>query len=80
MTRLSALLALAVVLALCLAPTVATARSDKDCADFPSQKAAQIFFIKHGGPRYDPDRLDGDHDGKACEDNPAPYYYGTHLP
>jgi competence protein ComEC len=80
MLRIQAALALAIVLALCLAPTVASARGDKDCADFPSQKAAQIFFIKHGGPRYDPDRLDGDDDGKACEDNPAPYYFGTRLP
>jgi hypothetical protein len=80
MLRIQAVLALAIVLALCLAPTVASARGDKDCADFPSQKAAQIFFIKHGGPRYDPDRLDGDDDGKACEDNPAPYYFGTRLP
>jgi len=78
--RLQAALVLAVAGLLGLSPTVASARGDKDCADFQSQKAAQIFFIKHGGPRYDPDRLDGDHDGKACEDNPAPYYYGTHLP
>jgi hypothetical protein len=78
--RLQAALVLAVAGLLGLSPTVASARRDKDCADFPSQKAAQIFFIKHGGPRYDPDRLDGDDDGKACEDNPAPYYYGTHLP
>jgi hypothetical protein len=73
-------LALVVAGALSLTPTMASARSDKDCADFPSQKAAQIFFLKHGGPRYDPDRLDADHDGIACEDNPAPYYYGRHLP
>jgi Excalibur calcium-binding domain len=69
------------VLAVALMPAAASAhRSDKDCADFASQKAAQIFFIKHGGPRYDPDRLDADHDGVACEDNPAPYYDGTRLP
>lgn len=54
--------------------------SDKDCADFPTQRAAQIFFIKHGGPRRDPDRLDGDNDGVACEDNPCPCYYGKRLP
>jgi hypothetical protein len=71
---------LVLTLAICLVPAVASARSDKDCADFPSQKAAQVFFIKHGGPRSDPDRLDADHDGKACEDNPAPYYFGTRLP
>ena len=73
-------LALMVAIALALSPTTAGARGDMDCANFPSQKAAQIFFIKHGGPRYDPDRLDADHDGRACEDNPAPYYFGTHLP
>jgi hypothetical protein len=78
--RLQAALVLAVSVALALSPTVASAKRDKDCADFPSQKAAQIFFLKHGGPRYDPDRLDADHDGIACEDNPAPYYFGKHLP
>ena len=60
-------------------PSSASA-SDKDCADFATQRAAQIFFIKHGGPRYDPDRLDGDDDGIACEDNRCPCYYGKHLP
>lgn len=78
--RLQVALVLAVSFALGLSPTVASAKRDKDCADFPSQKAAQIFFLKHGGPRYDPDRLDADHDGIACEDNPAPYYFGKHLP
>ena len=72
----AALIALAVLL-----PIAASAqRRDMDCANFSSQKSAQIFFLKHGGPRYDPDRLDGDHDGIACEDNPAPYYYGKRLP
>lgn len=54
--------------------------SDKDCADFPTQRAAQFFFLKHGGPRRDPDRLDGDDDGVACEDNPCPCYRGRQLP
>lgn len=54
--------------------------SDKDCADFPTQRAAQVFFLKHGGPRRDPDRLDADNDGVACEDNPCPCYRGTRLP
>lgn len=53
---------------------------DKDCSDFSTQRAAQIFFLKHGGPRHDPDRLDGDNDGVACEDNPCPCYRGRHLP
>jgi len=60
-------------------PSPASA-SDKDCADFATQRAAQVFFIKHGGPRYDPDRLDGDNDGVACEDNRCPCYYKEHLP
>jgi hypothetical protein len=54
--------------------------ADKDCADFASQRAAQIFFLKHGGPRNDPDRLDADDDGVACEDNPCPCYRKKHLP
>lgn len=53
---------------------------DKDCADFASQRAAQIFFLKHGGPSRDPHRLDGDDDGVACEDNPCPCYRKKHLP
>jgi hypothetical protein len=60
-------------------PSVASA-SDKDCPDFASQRAAQIFFLKHGGPRHDPDRLDADHDGVACEDNPCPCYRKKRLP
>lgn len=70
-----ALIALVAVL-----PTAASAqRRDMDCKDFRSQKAAQVFYLKHGGPRYDPDRLDADRDGVACEDNPAPYYFGKRL-
>lgn len=61
--------ALAAVVALAVAATPVSA-ADKDCADFPTQKAAQKFFKKHGGPRFDPHRLDADHDGIACEDNP----------
>lgn len=69
-----------IVLVVVLLPAAASAQHrDLDCADFHSQKAAQIFYLKHGGPRYDPDRLDADHDGIACEDNPAPYYFKTHL-
>jgi hypothetical protein len=62
-----------------LLPASASA-ADKDCADFKSQRAAQFFFLKHGGPQEDPDRLDGDNDGVACEDNPCPCYRRKHLP
>lgn len=40
---------------------------DRDCADFPTQAAAQTFFTTHGGPATDPHRLDADDDGIACE-------------
>jgi hypothetical protein len=73
--------AVATLLALLFAAMPASASaSDKDCKDFRSQRAAQIFFLKHGGPRRDPDRLDADHDGVACEDNPCPCYRKKHLP
>lgn len=83
--KISAKVALATVVAalvtflLAVMPAAASA-SDKDCKDFASQRAAQIFFLKHGGPRRDPDRLDGDNDGVACEDNPCPCYRKKHLP
>jgi len=41
--------------------------ADKDCSDFPTWRAAQKFYKRHGGPRRDPHRLDGDDDGIACE-------------
>jgi excalibur calcium-binding domain-containing protein len=69
------------IAALLLAALPAPASAaDKDCKDFATQRAAQIFFLKHGGPRRDPDRLDADHDGVACEDNPCPCYRKKHLP
>jgi hypothetical protein len=40
---------------------------DYDCADFPTQEAAQSYFNRYPG---DPSGLDGDNDGLACEDNP----------
>jgi hypothetical protein len=40
---------------------------DYDCADFPTQRAAQSYFNRYSG---DPSGLDGDNDGIACEDNP----------
>lgn len=48
----------------------AAAFVDRDCADFATHRQAQRYFKKHGGPRHDPSRLDGDHDGRACEDLP----------
>lgn len=68
-----------VVASVLLMPAAASA-ADKDCANFRSQRAAQFFFLRHGGPQEDPDRLDGDNDGVACEDNPCPCYRRKHLP
>ena len=48
----------------------ATAFVDKDCSDFPTQRKAQKFFKKHGGPKRDRHGLDADHDGIACESLP----------
>ena len=48
--------------------------TDRDCRDFASQAAAQSALRSHSG---DPQRLDSDHNGIACEDyfkaaRPAP--------
>ncbi|MEO8391433.1 MAG: excalibur calcium-binding domain-containing protein [Chloroflexota bacterium] len=40
---------------------------DRDCGDFQTHAEAQAFFLAAGGPGRDPHRLDGDHDGSACE-------------
>jgi len=64
---------LAASLAVALGAVTPTARgADRDCSDFSSQRAAQDYFISKGGPSSDPDRLDADHDGVACEENPCP--------
>ena len=48
----------------------ASLSGDRDCADFSSQREAQRYFEAKGGPADDPDYLDGDGDGTACEDLP----------
>lgn len=81
--RLSAtvtLITLMVGLMIALVPTSPASAADKDCGDFKTQKAAQIFFLNHGGPKRDPHRLDYDGDGVACESNPCPCYYGAKPP
>jgi Excalibur calcium-binding domain len=62
MRRTIVLLAAAVVLALWATP--AFAQDDQNCADFPSQAAAQAHLQQDPS---DPDRLDADNDGVACE-------------
>jgi endonuclease YncB( thermonuclease family) len=50
----------------------ASAHVDKDCADFSTQADAQAYFLSLGGPSSDPDRLDADGDGIACDSLPCP--------
>lgn len=40
---------------------------DYDCGDFASSGEAQRFFLAEGGPGSDPNDLDRDGDGLACE-------------
>ncbi len=47
----------------------AAAFRDRDCADFRTHAQAQRFFERHN-PGRDPYNLDGDNDGRACEDLP----------
>jgi hypothetical protein len=44
----------------------APAAADVDCSDLKTRNAAQTYFDGRAG---DPDRLDADADGKACEGN-----------
>jgi hypothetical protein len=37
-----------------------------NCSDFPTQEDAQVYLLTHPG---DPEGLDADHDGIACEAN-----------
>ena len=48
-------------------PSPSDPAGDKDCANFASQAEAQAYFGLTGGPVSDPDRLDADNDGIACE-------------
>jgi Excalibur calcium-binding domain len=66
MKSLRPLAVLVAAVALAFAATPVSA-ADKDCSDFSTWRQAQNFYKKHGGPKYDPHRLDGDDDGIACE-------------
>lgn len=66
---------LAIVTSLLVTQPPASA-ADMDCADFSSQRAAQIFFLNHN-PAADPHGLDADGDWVVCESLSGPYYYGT---
>jgi hypothetical protein len=48
-------------------PACARGGGDCDCRHFASQREAQAFFRRMGGPERDPHSLDADGDGIACE-------------
>ena len=83
MTRSRALFAmpvLALVAGILSVLTMAPAQAyDRDCGDFPSQAAAQRFFLANGGPYSDPHGLDAEGDGIACESNSCPCLYKKSL-
>ena len=62
-------LAIVLLLVACGVGVGATARAqvDRDCSDFTFQEDAQAFFVAQGGPAEDPNNLDADNDGIACE-------------
>jgi len=68
--------ALVLLVAVLLVPSLAISQAgtseDRDCADFPDQASAQRYYESRGGPQADPDRLDGDNDGTACDTLPCP--------
>ncbi|WP_219417119.1 excalibur calcium-binding domain-containing protein [Pseudonocardia nigra] len=57
---------LAAATAVLLAGPAHAQEADRDCPDFASQEAAQAAFNSQVG---DPERLDRDDDGEACEEH-----------
>lgn len=51
----------------------ATARSERNCANYPTPDQAQIDFLTRGGPVKDRLGLDPDGDGYACAWDPTPF-------
>ncbi|MDZ4118745.1 excalibur calcium-binding domain-containing protein [Phaeovulum sp.] len=51
---------------------MANAAGDRNCGDFETSAEAQHYFLSNGGPASDPNGLDRDGDGLACE-------WGTQL-
>jgi hypothetical protein len=64
MRRTMLLLAAAIVLVLAAAPAAFAQANDQDCEDFSSRAEAQAHL--EADPS-DPDNLDADDDGEACE-------------
>jgi endonuclease YncB( thermonuclease family) len=73
--RIWTALAIAVLVGVVAVPSASA--QDRDCGHFSTQAEAQAYFISLGGPTHDPDRLDGDSDGIACEALPCPCGSGS---
>jgi hypothetical protein len=77
MKRITGTLAVATLLVASAVPAMAQQRGPSgadgsyNCADFDTQEEAQEFFEEQGGPENDPNRLDADNDGIACEGLPG---------
>ncbi|HEV7870078.1 MAG: uncharacterized protein JWR62_2667 [Modestobacter sp.] len=68
--RLRTHVAVAVVFAAVTVPMTGTAlAADVDCADFPTQAQAQAVLVADPS---DPNGLDGNNNGTACEDHAFP--------
>jgi Excalibur calcium-binding domain len=77
MRRTMLLLAAALVLGIAAAPAASAQANDQNCSDFPSQAAAQAHLEQDPS---DPDNLDADDDGVACEDFPYASVGGATAP
>ena len=62
-------LAIAALMGATSSPAQASHGYDLDCSNFSTQAAAQTHLDAHPG---DPDGLDGNRDGRACESLPCP--------
>lgn len=53
--------------------SVSTEAHQAACLRYPTPEAAQQAFLKSGGPKRDPKKLDPDGDGFACSWDPTPF-------
>jgi endonuclease YncB( thermonuclease family) len=72
LTALGVFVALVLAVVAAGGPGATRAAADRNCDDFQSQAQAQHYFEQRGGPAEDPDGLDADGNGIACESLPCP--------
>jgi hypothetical protein len=74
--RIGAVMVLLVLLAVVVvsSPVASASPAKKKCSSFASQKAAEQYFVGHGGSQsMDVGGLDPDGDGLVCPSNPGPF-------